>query len=42
MLHSGAMTTPTVLLNNILAEVDRFAGDAPPHDDVTCVLMRAI
>jgi sigma-B regulation protein RsbU (phosphoserine phosphatase) len=42
MLHSGAMTMPAILLNNILADVDRFAGNAPQHDDVTCVLMRAI
>jgi sigma-B regulation protein RsbU (phosphoserine phosphatase) len=42
MLHSGAMTTPAILLSNILADVDRFAGNAPQHDDVTCVLMRAI
>ena len=42
MLHSAAMTTPAILLNNILADVDRFAGNAPQHDDVTCVLMRAV
>jgi sigma-B regulation protein RsbU (phosphoserine phosphatase) len=42
MLHSGAMTTPAVLLNSILLDLDRFAGNAPQHDDVTCVLMRAV
>jgi phosphoserine phosphatase RsbU/P len=42
MLHSWAMTTPAILLSNILADVDRFAGNAPQHDDVTCVLMRAV
>jgi sigma-B regulation protein RsbU (phosphoserine phosphatase) len=42
MLHSGAMTTPAILLNNIMADLDRFAGNAPQHDDVTCVLMRAV
>jgi sigma-B regulation protein RsbU (phosphoserine phosphatase) len=40
MLHSGVMTTPAVLLNSILVDLDRFAGNAPQHDDVTCVLMR--
>jgi phosphoserine phosphatase RsbU/P len=42
MLHSGAMTTPDVLLNSLMTDLDRFAGNAPQHDDVTCVLMRAV
>jgi sigma-B regulation protein RsbU (phosphoserine phosphatase) len=42
MLHSGAMTTPAILLSNIMADLDRFAGSAPQHDDVTCVLLRAV
>jgi phosphoserine phosphatase RsbU/P len=42
MLHSGVMTTPDVLLESILTDLDRFAGNAPQHDDVTCVLMRAV
>ena len=42
MLHSGVMTTPEVLLESILTDLDRFAGNAPQHDDVTCVLMRAV
>ncbi|HEX3914509.1 MAG TPA: PP2C family protein-serine/threonine phosphatase [Steroidobacteraceae bacterium] len=42
MLHSGVMTTPAVLLNSILVDLDRFAGNAPQHDDVTCVLLRAV
>jgi hypothetical protein len=42
MLHSGVMTTPAMLLNSILADLDRFVGNAPQHDDVTCVLMRAV
>jgi sigma-B regulation protein RsbU (phosphoserine phosphatase) len=42
MLHSGVMTTPAVLLNSILVDLDRFAGNAPQHDDVTCVLIRAV
>ena len=42
MLHSGATTTPAMLLDNLLADLERFAGNAPQHDDVTCVLMRAV
>jgi len=42
MLHSGVMTPPAMLLNSILADLDRFVGNAPQHDDVTCVLMRVV
>jgi hypothetical protein len=42
MLHAGVLTTPSMLLNSILADLDRFVGNAPQHDDVTCVLMRAV
>ncbi len=42
MLHSGVMTKPAMLLDSILADLDRFVGNAPQHDDVTCVLMRAV
>jgi phosphoserine phosphatase RsbU/P len=41
MLHSGVMLTPTMLLNSVLIDLDRFVGGAPQHDDVTCVLLRA-
>ena len=42
MLHSGVMLSPAMLLNSILLDLDRFVGDAPQHDDVTCMLLRAI
>jgi phosphoserine phosphatase RsbU/P len=42
MLHSGAQATPSILLNNMLADLDRFVGNAPQHDDVTCILIRAV
>ncbi len=41
MLHSGVLLTPVVLLNSIMADVDRFVGDAAQHDDITCILLRA-
>ncbi len=41
MLHSGVALTPTMLLNAIMADLDRFTGDAPQHDDVTCMLIKA-
>ena len=30
------------LRNAILAEVDRFVGEAPQHDDVTLVVAKAV
>ena len=42
LLHSGVMLAPSMLLNSILADLDRFVGNAPQHDDVTCVLIRAV
>ncbi len=42
LLHSGVMLSPQMLLNSILTDLDRFVGNAPQHDDVTCVLIRAV
>jgi phosphoserine phosphatase RsbU/P len=42
MLHSGVALSPQMLLNTIMADVDRFVGDAPQHDDVTCMLLKAV
>jgi len=42
MLHSGVALTPQVLLNNLMSDLDRFAGGAPQHDDVTCMLLKAV
>jgi hypothetical protein len=41
MLHANAAVTPTVLLNIIMLDLDRFVGNAPQHDDVTLMLLRA-
>lgn len=42
ILQTGANATPSLLLNNILADLDRFVGNAPQHDDVTCLLVHAV
>jgi sigma-B regulation protein RsbU (phosphoserine phosphatase) len=42
MLHAGAMLSPAMLLNTVMVDLDRFVGDAPQHDDITCMLLRAI
>jgi serine phosphatase RsbU (regulator of sigma subunit) len=41
MLHSGVMLAPAMMLNSIMVDLDRFVGDAPQHDDVTLMLLRA-
>jgi sigma-B regulation protein RsbU (phosphoserine phosphatase) len=41
MLHSGAMLTPPMLLNTIMVDLDRFVGNAPQHDDITCMLLNS-
>jgi phosphoserine phosphatase RsbU/P len=41
MLHSGAMLSPEMLLKSVMVDLDRFVGDAPQHDDITCMLLRA-
>jgi len=40
MVHSGVRLTPSELLNSIMIDLDRFVGNAPQHDDVTCMLLK--
>jgi len=42
ILNGGVAMTPSALLNSIMADLDRFAGNAPQHDDVTCILLKTI
>jgi len=42
MLRWGAQMTPQGLLDAILADVARFAGNAAQHDDITCVLVKCV
>jgi phosphoserine phosphatase RsbU/P len=39
MLSAGAMMTPTMLLDTLMVDLDRFVGDAAQHDDITCMLL---
>jgi sigma-B regulation protein RsbU (phosphoserine phosphatase) len=41
MLRWGANQTPGMLLQYLLADIDRFAANAPQHDDITCMLIKA-
>lgn len=42
LLRWGAAMSPAMLLPIILQDIDRFAQNAPQHDDITCMLLRAI
>jgi sigma-B regulation protein RsbU (phosphoserine phosphatase) len=33
-------STPPELLRSLLAELDRFVGNTPQHDDITCLLLK--
>jgi serine phosphatase RsbU (regulator of sigma subunit) len=41
MLHANTAVAPSVLLDAIMLDLDRFVGTAPQHDDVTLMLLRA-
>jgi sigma-B regulation protein RsbU (phosphoserine phosphatase) len=42
MLRWGVNLAPQMLLDYLLADVDRFEENAPQHDDITCVLVKCI
>jgi hypothetical protein len=41
MARWGMNLTPKVLLDYLLADIDRFENNAPQHDDITCVLVKS-
>jgi phosphoserine phosphatase RsbU/P len=41
VLQAGATYTPAVMLSYIMGDLDRFVANAPQHDDVTLVLLKA-
>ena len=40
-IDAGKSVEPSEMLHRIMAEVDRFVGTTPQHDDVTCLLLKA-
>jgi serine phosphatase RsbU (regulator of sigma subunit) len=40
MARWGVNLAPKVLLDYLLADVDRFENNAPQHDDITCMLVK--
>jgi phosphoserine phosphatase RsbU/P len=41
MLYANAALTPALMLQTMMLNLDQFVGDAPQHDDVTLVLLKA-
>jgi sigma-B regulation protein RsbU (phosphoserine phosphatase) len=42
MLNAGVMLSPEMMLSSIMVDLDRFTGDAPQHDDITCMLLKLV
>ena len=40
LIDRGAALAPPELLSNLLADLDRFVGNTPQHDDITCLLLK--
>ena len=40
-LQAGAALPPQQVLSRVMVDLDAFIGNAPQHDDVTCMLLRA-
>jgi serine phosphatase RsbU (regulator of sigma subunit) len=40
IIDRGAGATPADLLRSLLTDVDLFVGNAPQHDDITCLLLK--
>jgi sigma-B regulation protein RsbU (phosphoserine phosphatase) len=41
VLQSGVGSTPDLLLQRMIAEVNAFVGATPQHDDITCMVIKA-
>ena len=41
VLQSGVSSTPELLLQRMIAEVNVFVGATPQHDDITCMVIKA-
>ena len=42
VLHAGADTSPANMLSRTMADLDLFVGNTPQHDDITCLLIKAV
>jgi phosphoserine phosphatase RsbU/P len=41
-ITGGTHATPAEMMQRILADLDGFVGNTPQHDDVTCLLVKAV
>ena len=41
-VNAGVNLTAAQLLGSLMADLDRFVGNAPQHDDITCMLLRVL
>jgi len=41
MINYGLALTPAQMLQQIMADLDRFVATTPQHDDITCLLIKA-
>ena len=42
VLQTGTGATPEELLRRIISDLDTFVGETPQHDDITCMLLKAL
>jgi hypothetical protein len=42
MINFGLALTPAQMLQQIMADLDRFVATTPQHDDITCMLIKAV
>ncbi len=42
VLQAGVGATPEELLRRIMNDLDTFVGETPQHDDITCLLIKAV
>ena len=41
-IATAANVSPTEMMSHIMSELDRFVGNTPQHDDVTCLLLKVV
>ena len=41
-IGTAANVSPTEMMSHIMSELDRFVGNTPQHDDVTCLLLKVV
>jgi phosphoserine phosphatase RsbU/P len=41
-IATATSVSPSQMMNHIMMELDRFVGNTPQHDDVTCLLLKMV